>query len=97
MPVEEMIEAPGDEQHAGEDAEGVGVDRHAERHHRVDDDGNRRRMPQRDRNQRDQHDPSALPIEAERHGKQPAHGRVEPVKRAERDQNAAMARGRTLL
>ena len=54
MPVEEMIEAPGDEQHAREDAEGVGVDRHAERHHRVDDDGNRRRMPERDRNQRDQ-------------------------------------------
>ena len=49
-------------------------------------EGNRRRMSQCDRDQRDQHDLPALPIEAERHGKQPAHGRIEPVKRAERDQ-----------
>ena len=37
--VEEMKEPPGDQQHAREDAEGGLVDRHAEKHHGIDDEG----------------------------------------------------------
>ena len=41
------------------------------------------RMPQRDRHEREPDDAAILPVQAERHGKQPAHRRVEAVKGAE--------------
>ena len=46
-----------------------------------------RRMAERDRDEGDEHDLAALPVEPERHGKEPAHSRVEPVKGAEPDQH----------
>ena len=66
---------------------GCRVDGRAESDDREHHDADRQRMAKRDRDQRDQHYAPALAIEPERRGKEPAHGWIEPVKGAERDQD----------
>ena len=87
MSVSEVIDAPPDQERAGKDAERGCVDRHAEDHHRIDDNGDCRRVAERDGNEGDEHHLAALPVEPECHGKEPAHGRIEPMKSAERHQH----------
>ena len=44
-------------------------------------------MAERDRHERQENHPAALPIKPKGHGKQPAHGGVEPMKGSEPDQD----------
>ena len=59
----EIVDAPSDEQTSREDAEHSRRQRLAERHHGIDDDGDRRRVAQADRQQRKEHDRAALPVQ----------------------------------
>ena len=59
------------------------IDDEPERKHGKQHRGNRGRVPNGDRNQRQQHDPLASAVQAECDREQPAHCRVEPVKKAQ--------------
>ncbi len=61
----------------------AGIDHEAECHHGERHQRDRERMAERDRHQRFQHDRPALPVQPERDGEQPAHGRIDAVVRAE--------------
>jgi hypothetical protein len=43
-------------------------------------------VTERDRKKGDEHHGAAVPVEPKGYGKEPAHGRIEPMKSAKRDQ-----------
>ena len=58
------------------------IDEDAQQYDSGSDHQCRGEMPDRDRRQRSPNHSPALPVQAERHGKQPPHARVQPVERA---------------
>jgi hypothetical protein len=78
-----VIRRPADQQGAGRAAQRPLIDHDAQRHHGERDGRHRKSVTERDRQQRVQHDPAAVAMQAKRDRKQPAHRRVDAVERAE--------------
>src|SRR5262249_18504032 len=59
------------------------VDHEPEAQEDCERDGDRGRMAERDRHEREQHDPLALAVQSERNREQPSHGGIDAVIKAE--------------
>src|SRR5919197_1218551 len=66
MAIERMPQRPADEHERSQAQEDHVVEDQAERQHREQHGSNRRRMPDRDRNERQQHDSLASAVQAQR-------------------------------
>src|SRR5258708_40337641 len=83
MTVDLMVDGPADQQETGAGKNQTLVYHHPGDDDRSRDDGDRQRMPQRDRRQRPEDGAPALAMQTERDGEPPPHRRVETVEGAQ--------------
>ena len=83
MAVKRVVEGPAQEHGPGQRIQKVSIEDKPQRHDSGHDDGDRKRMPQRDRDERQPHDAPAPPVQPQRRRKQPTHRGVDAVEGAE--------------
>src|SRR5580704_5174727 len=83
MPVERVIDGPAQQYVPGQRIQKVAIEDKPKGHDSGHDDGDRKRMSHRDRDERQPYDAPAPPVQPQRRREQPPHGGVDAVEGAE--------------